>query len=60
MLDLDWVPGVGTQCYLNGKKVGEVTPDLIFYNSILKIWLGEKPADNSLKSKLLAPAPAKK
>jgi hypothetical protein len=58
VLDLDWVPGVGTQCYLNGKKVGEVTPDVIFYNSILRIWLGDKPADNSLKTKLLAPAPA--
>lgn len=58
VLDLDWVPGVGTQCYLNGKKVGEVTPDLIFYNSILKIWLGDKPVDSSLKPKLLAAAPA--
>jgi hypothetical protein len=56
VLDLDWIPGTGTQCYLNGKKIGEVTPDLIFYNSVLKIWLGEKPADNSLKGKLLAPA----
>ena len=54
VLDLDWIPGTGTTCYLNGKRVGEVTPDLAFYNSILKIWLGEKPADTSLKPKLLA------
>lgn len=60
VLDLDWTPGTGTQCYLNGKKIGEVTPDLIFYNSILKIWLGEKPADSKLKTNLLAPAPSKK
>jgi hypothetical protein len=60
VLDLDWIPGTGTQCYLNGKKIGEVTPDILFYNSILKIWLGEKPVDNSLKTKLLAPAAAKK
>jgi hypothetical protein len=53
VLDLDWVPGVGTTCLLNGKKVGEVTPDIAFYNSILKIWLGEKPADSSLKTKLI-------
>lgn len=60
VLDLDWIPGTGTQCYLNGKKIGDVTPDLIFYNSILKIWLGDKPADSSLKPKLLAAAPAAK
>lgn len=56
VLDLDWVPGVGTSCFLNGKRVGEVTPDVLFYNSILKIWLGEKPADSSLKVKLLGGA----
>jgi hypothetical protein len=56
VLDLDWIPGTGTQCYLNGKKIGEVTPDIAFYNSVLKIWLGDKPVDNSLKPKLLAPA----
>jgi len=59
VLDLDWVPGVGTNCFLNGKKVGETTPDILFYNAILKIWLGDKPADSSLKLKLLAPAKAK-
>jgi hypothetical protein len=53
VLDLDWVPGVGTTCFLNGKKVGDTTPDLLFYNAILKIWLGEKPADSSLKTKLI-------
>lgn len=60
VLDLDWIPGTGTQCYLNGKKIGEVTPDIIFYNSVLKIWLGDKPADNKLKTNLLAAAAPKK
>ncbi len=63
VLDLDWVPGQGTTCYLNGKRIGDITPDVAFYNAILKIWLGNKPADASLKPKLLAPAsaaPAKK
>ncbi len=60
VLDLDWVPGQGTTCYLNGKRIGDVTPDVAFYNAILKIWLGNKPADASLKTKLLAAAPAKK
>jgi len=59
VLDLDWTPGAGTQCLLNGKKVGDLIPDLTFYNSVLRIWLGEKPADSSLKPKLLAQAPKK-
>ncbi|MDC8757825.1 chalcone isomerase family protein [Janthinobacterium fluminis] len=53
MLALDWLPGVGTQCQLNGKKIGEVMPDQAFYNAVLKIWIGDKPVDNSLKPKLL-------
>lgn len=62
VLNLDWVPGNGTTCYLNGKRIGEVTPDIAFHNAVLKIWLGNKPADSTLKTKLLAPAaaPAKK
>jgi hypothetical protein len=58
VLDLDWIPGQGTTCYLNGKRIGDITPDIAFYNAILKIWLGNKPADTSLKPKLLA-APKK-
>lgn len=58
-LDTDWTPGVGAHSYLNGKKIGDVLPDVIFYNSVLRIWLGDKPVDSSLKAKLLAPAPAK-
>lgn len=53
VLALDWIPGVGTQCQLNGKKIGEVMPDIAFYNAVLKIWIGEKPVDNLLKPKLL-------
>lgn len=56
-LDTDWIPGAGTQCYLNGKKIGTLIPDLLFYNSVLRIWLGDKPADSTLKTKLLAVAP---
>lgn len=60
VLDLDWVPGQGTTCYLNGKRIGEVTPGIDFNNAVIKIWLGEKPADASLKPKLLAAAAPKK
>ena len=53
VMHIDWVPGVGTQCELNGKKVGETVPDVAFYNALLRIWLGEHPADRSLKPALL-------
>jgi len=52
-LQLDWLPGEGTQCYLNGKKIGELMPDMAFYNAVLRIWLGDHPVDSSLKPALL-------
>jgi hypothetical protein len=53
ILHLDWVPGTGTQCELNGKKIGDVTPDVAFYNAILRIWIGDHAVDSSLKPALL-------
>lgn len=50
---LDWVPGTGTVVTLNGGKIGEPLPDIAFYNALLKIWIGNDPADNSLKPALL-------
>ncbi|MHA4868719.1 chalcone isomerase family protein [Duganella sp. PWIR1] len=52
-LSLDWTPNEGTQCYLNGKKLGDLMPDQAFYNAVLRIWLGDKPVDGSLKTALL-------
>jgi hypothetical protein len=49
----DWIPGSGTLMQLNGKPMAEPLPDIAFYNAILKIWLGDKPADSSLKPALL-------
>ncbi|XLZ68712.1 chalcone isomerase family protein [Massilia sp. SR12] len=52
-LIVDWTPGVGSQATLNGKKVGEVLPDVAFFNAIMRIWIGDKPVDASLKPKML-------
>ena len=52
-LVLDWIPGSGTQCELNGKKIGEAVPDINFYHALLRIWLGDKPVDSALKQQLL-------
>ena len=56
VLHIDWIPGAGTQCELNGKKIGETLPDVNYYNAVLKIWLGDKPADSALKPALLGEA----
>jgi hypothetical protein len=53
VLTVDWIPGTGSQVALNGKNVGGALPDLAFYNAILRIWLGDKPVDSSLKPQLL-------
>lgn len=53
VLTVDWIPGTGSQVMLNGKNVGGVLPDVAFYNAILRIWLGDKPVDSSLKPQLL-------
>ncbi|MFK3739298.1 chalcone isomerase family protein [Massilia sp. TN1-12] len=56
VLHIDWIPGTGTVCELNGKKLGDTIPDLAFYNALLRIWLGDKPVDRSLKPALLGDA----
>ena len=54
LVTVDWIPGSGTLIQLNGKKLGDYYPDEVFYNALLKIWLGDKPADSALKRQLLA------
>lgn len=52
-MHFDWVPGVGVVTQFNGAKIGEAITDPSFYNGVLKIWLGNKPADAALKTKML-------
>ena len=52
VITLDYLPGSGTQISLNGAAHGTITGD-IFHRALLKIWLGENPAQDSLKLKLL-------
>ena len=53
VINVDWVPNVGTVVSMNGKKLGEPLPDISFYNALLKIWLGDQPAEKGLKRQLL-------
>jgi Chalcone isomerase-like len=53
LVNVDWVPDKGTTIELNGKSISDPLPDAAFYNALLKIWLGDKPADTALKPLLL-------
>ncbi len=55
---VDYVPGVGTTVLINGKASIEPIKEPEFFASLLKIWLGNNPADAQLKDALLGKAPA--
>jgi hypothetical protein len=57
VLTTDWIPGTGTICQLNGKKIVDIIPDVAFYNALMKIWLGHSPADEKLKKAMLGEKP---
>ncbi len=50
---IDWIPGMGTVISVKGKPQGEAIKEAEFYNAMLRIWLGHKPADWKLKDELL-------
>lgn len=50
---IDFVPGVGTSVVVNGQPQGEPIREPEFFNALMRIWLGDKPADASLKDALL-------
>ena len=50
---IDWIPGTGTVITVKGKAQGEPVKEVEFYNAMLRIWLGSKPADWKLKDELL-------
>lgn len=55
---VDYVPGQGTTVLINGKASIEPIKEPEFFASLLKIWLGNNPADAQLKDALLGKAPA--
>ncbi|MBV1774361.1 chalcone isomerase family protein [Burkholderiaceae bacterium DAT-1] len=53
VINLDWVPDTGMVATVNGRAIRDPLPDREFYNLVLRIWLGEHPASNDLKQRLL-------
>ena len=51
-INLNFIPTTGTEVVINNKTMGLVEGDK-FFVALLKIWLGEDPADSSLKKAML-------
>lgn len=54
---VDFVPGVGATILVNGRPMAEPIKEPEFFNALMRIWLGDSPADAMLKSALLGEAP---
>ncbi len=52
-IDLDWLPGTGTQVTIAGQPRGKPIPGEDFYRALLRIWLGDNPVSGDLKKSLL-------
>ncbi len=49
----DYLPDAGTRVTVNGQVQGTSIPGEEFFTAVLRIWLGNKPADSGLKKGLL-------
>ena len=50
---VEWLPGTGTVISVNGKPEGVPVKEPEFYSALMKIWIGNSPADAQLKDALL-------
>ncbi|MEZ5607745.1 MAG: chalcone isomerase family protein [Burkholderiaceae bacterium] len=50
---IDWVPGTGALLTIKGQPLAEPFVEPAFFQALLRIWLGDKPADWQLKDALL-------
>lgn len=53
VIQIEFAPATGTRVLVNGQPRGAAMPGEDFLAALLRIWLGEKPADGSLKKGLL-------
>jgi hypothetical protein len=49
----DWLPDSGTRLTFNGKPVGKDIPGEELYRAVMKVWLGDHPAQDDLKDAML-------
>ena len=53
VIGIEYLPDAGTRITVNGQAKGAAIPGEDFYAALLRIWLGDKPADGDLKKGLL-------
>jgi hypothetical protein len=53
LIQLDFAPDVGTRVVVNGQQRGSAMAGDAFFSALLRIWIGDKPADGGLKKGLL-------
>jgi chalcone isomerase-like protein len=53
VINFDYTPDAGTRITVNGQPKGNPIPGADFYAAVLRIWLGDKPVDDSLKKGML-------
>ena len=49
VIHLEFAPDAGTRVIVNGKPQGSAIAGEEFFSAVLRIWLGDKPADADLK-----------
>ena len=52
-INFDYTPDGGTRITVNGQAKGSPIPGADFFSAVLRIWLGDKPADETLKKGML-------
>ncbi|GMQ86938.1 MAG: chalcone isomerase family protein [Gammaproteobacteria bacterium] len=52
IVHMDYSQETGTELSINGKLLGTI-PGEDFFSALLKVWIGDHPADNTLKAGLL-------
>ena len=52
-VNIEYLPDSGTRVTVNGQAKGAPIVGEDFYNAVLRVWLGDKPADADLKKELL-------
>lgn len=53
LISFEFAPATGTRVLVNGQPKGTAIPGEAFFNAVLRVWLGDKPADADLKKGLL-------
>ncbi|MBL8378617.1 MAG: chalcone isomerase family protein [Burkholderiales bacterium] len=53
VVTLDFAPDGGTRVALDGTTRGKPIPGEDFYRALLRIWIGDKPVDRTLKAAML-------